>query len=235
MSGIVTRSGVWTRECESLDAAIDGYARRYRFTLPQWAYVRIESASHDRASRFRLLKGDGSGESPALEPDASGAFHYDRAYFSDPKLWTRWAQLPLAPGSYTVETITGGRALPVSFELTVSAQPTPPPPYRFKSSKRRYRAHLRPLAGRHSSVLGTITNREGGDRRNAKGAVCWLSARTHSRVPSFQTEHLSVGISGVRASTLVRRAATGPHAALWMTRLRLRPTTPRICKPTMRF
>ena len=133
VSGIVSRAGNWTRECAPLDAAIDGYSRQFRFSLAQWAFVRIELASQDDAFTLRLLKGDGSDDSLTVEPVASGIFNYDRSYFKDPKLWTRWAQLPLPPGSYTVEAITNKRTQPGAYRLTVSAQHTPPPPYRLKS------------------------------------------------------------------------------------------------------
>ena len=133
VSGLVSRSGSWTRECESPDAAIDGYARRHGFSLSRWAFVRIEAASQDRDSSFRLLKGDGSGGSPVIEPEASGIFNYDRNYRRDPKLWTTWAHLPLAPGRYTVETVTTKRVIPQPFRITISAQPAPPPPYSFSS------------------------------------------------------------------------------------------------------
>ena len=128
LSGNVRRSGTWARECGP-DRSMEGYARPYRFSLDGWSVVRFELSSADDTS-FNLLKNDGSGDSSTVAPSASG-YYFPR--YSERGSQVSWAHTPLAPGSYTVEAVTKDLVSPGAFTLRIAAQPTPPPPYRFKS------------------------------------------------------------------------------------------------------
>ena len=129
LSGDIQRSGKWARECGP-DHDGNGYSRTYRFSLDSWAFVRFELSSADDMY-ISLLSGDGSGDYSAVDMSASGSII--RRHRPPEKRKFHWAHVPLAPGSYTVEAVTSERVLPGSFTLSVAAQPTPPPPYRFKS------------------------------------------------------------------------------------------------------
>ena len=127
LRGYARRSGTWARECGP-DLTRQGYGRPYRFSLDGWSFVRFELSSADDID-ILLLKDDESGGTILdLGPTRYllGGHGVD-----DDRL--RWAHIPLSAGGYTVEVVTRNRELPGAFTFTVTAQQTPPPPYRFKS------------------------------------------------------------------------------------------------------
>ena len=128
LEGYVRNSGSWARECGP-DRTMQGYARSYRFSLDHWSFVRFELSSFDDVS-FNLLQGDGFANAK-VDLSAAGYLVGGHGLPEDGRL--RWAHVPLPPGDYAVEIVTYNRVLPGAFTFTVSAQPTPPPPYRFKS------------------------------------------------------------------------------------------------------
>ena len=128
LEGYVRRSGHWAREC-GLGRTVGGYSRSYRFSLDYWAFVRLELASDDEVD-ITLFKEDGSGTS-IVDLDAAGSIVGGPLVPDEGRL--RWAQLPLSAGEYTAEVVTLNRVLPGNFTFTATGQPTPPPPYRFKS------------------------------------------------------------------------------------------------------
>ena len=127
LDGYVRRSKNWIRECR-LDREEVGYTRAYRFSLAGWAFVRFELSSADDISMN--LSRDGASASPVVDMSASG---YLEGYGTPDSEHLRWAHAPLEPGMYTVEVVTRNRSMPAGFTFTVTAQPTPPPPYVFKS------------------------------------------------------------------------------------------------------
>ena len=147
LAGYVRRYGSWTRECET-DSVDEGYSRRYRFSLDDWAFVRFELASADDIL-ISLFEDGGSGRS-AVELD--DARYLLGGHGVPDGLRLRWAQIPLSAGTYTVELVSRNRALlneasdtggadafggstsgSPGFAFVAYAQPTPPPPYRFKA------------------------------------------------------------------------------------------------------
>ena len=128
LKGYVRRSGNWAREC-GLDRNNEGYARSYRFTLDDWSFTRFELVSADDIF-FNLWKDDDSGGAIVV-PDATGYLVGGHGVPDGGRL--RWAHASLPAGEYTAEIVTRNRALPGAFTFIVTAQPTPPPPYEFKS------------------------------------------------------------------------------------------------------
>ncbi len=129
VTGYTRRSGEWLREC-GLDPAAEGYTRSYRFSLEGWSFVRLELASFDDIA-LNLLRNDGAGSS-VVAMDATG--YLEGGYgVPDGEGRLSWAQVALPPGKYVIQALTRERALPDDFTLTLTAQQTPPPPYRFKS------------------------------------------------------------------------------------------------------
>ena len=124
LSGILSRTGTWPRECGP-GRSVEGYAQPYQFSLNRWSFVRFELSGDDIS--INLLRNDGSSNSPTVNLGASG--HFIRR--DDRQL--RWTHVSLAPGSYTVEAVAKDRVMPGVFTLAIDVQPTPPPPYRFKS------------------------------------------------------------------------------------------------------
>ncbi len=126
--GTARRSGAWVREC-GRDLGEEGYSRPYRFSLDDWAFVRMEVLSADDVS-LNLLSGDGS-DPRRINLEAEDYLVAQRGIEvleTDRLLWTHGA---IPPGEYTAEVITHNRALPGGFTFTINAQPIPPPPYRF--------------------------------------------------------------------------------------------------------
>ena len=128
LKGYVRRSGNWARECGP-DRAGGGYARSYRFSLDDWSFTRFELLSADDVV-FNLSKDDESGGA-IVDPSAAGYLVGGHGVPDGGRL--RWAHTPLSAGEYTIEVVTKNRALPGAFTFVVTAQPTPPPPYEFKS------------------------------------------------------------------------------------------------------
>ena len=128
LEGYVRHSASWPREC-GLDRNHEGYARSYRFTLDDWSFTRFEVLSADDVF-FKLWKDDDSGGA-VVDLNASGYLVGGHGVPGGGRL--HWAHTPLPAGEYTVEIVTKNRALPGDFTFIVTAQPTPPPPYKFKS------------------------------------------------------------------------------------------------------
>ncbi len=157
VSGYTRRSEEWLREC-GLDPAAEGYARSFRFSLDGWSFVRFELASYDDVA-LRLLRDDGSG-STVVEMDAAGYLKGGYGIPDDADR-LRWAQISLPRGAYVVQAQTTDRAAPGDFTLTLTAQRTPPPPYRFKSIT---------VAGNRTCGLLTDGTPLCWGRRNVEGA-----------------------------------------------------------------
>ena len=128
LKGYVRRTGNWARECGT-DRNNEGYARSYQFALDDWSFARFELLSADDIS-FNLRKDDGA-DAEIVDLDATGYLDGGRGVPEGGRL--RWTHAPLPAGEYTVELVTKNRALPGVYTLIVTAQPTPPPPYEFKS------------------------------------------------------------------------------------------------------
>lgn len=128
LEGFLRRTERWARECVP-ESGVDGYAYSYRFTLEDWAFVRLELASTDNAYFNLLRAGDSTGESLNFEASA----HLNGGHGVPEGSQLYWAHTPLSAGEYILEVITINRDLSGDFTMTVSAQPTPPPPYRFMS------------------------------------------------------------------------------------------------------
>ncbi len=157
LSGYAQRSGEWLREC-GLDPEAEGYARSFRFSLDGWSFVRFELASYDDVA-LRLLRDDGSG-STVVEMDGAG--YLEGGYgIPDEADRLRWGHVALPQGSYVVKAQTRDRVSPGDFTLTVTAQRTPPPPYRFKSIS---------VAGNRTCGLLTDGTPLCWGRRNVEGA-----------------------------------------------------------------
>ena len=127
LTGYVRRSGSWARVC-GRDQATGGYARPFTFSLDDWAFVRFELLSTDDIAINLSREGDSRS---TVDLGAGGYLLGGHGVPDNNRL--RWAHGPLGPGSYVVETVSEDRALPGTFALIVTAQPTPPPPYRFMS------------------------------------------------------------------------------------------------------
>ena len=129
ISGSLKRLGTWARECGQ-DHNMEGYSRPYEFSLAGWSFVRFElSSADDTPVSLNLLRNDGSGASSILDLSANSSYFS----YAQPGTQISWAHIPLDRGSYTVEAVTKDRISPGAFTLRISAQPTPPPPYRFKA------------------------------------------------------------------------------------------------------
>ena len=128
LSGYKRIGGVWARECGPGTEG-DGYGREFRFSLDDWNFVRLDLLSHDDI-RLDLYRMSGS-EREAVAPEAAG--HPVGGYGQEQEdARLRWAHLPLGAGDYVLEAVSLNRASLGEFTLTLSAQPTPPPPYRFR-------------------------------------------------------------------------------------------------------
>ena len=130
LNGYVRRSGSWAREC-GLDRAMGGYVRPYRFSIDDWSFVRIELSSYEDVY-FELYEG-GDSDGSVVDTSASGYLMGGFRFREDQRGRLLWAHTPLAPGNYTLEIVTRNRAFPGVFTFTMTAQRTPPPPYRFKA------------------------------------------------------------------------------------------------------
>ena len=128
LTGTVRRSGTWAREC-GRDLGKDGYARPYRFSLNDWAFVRLEVLSADDIG-LNLLSDDGS-EAQPVTPEAAGYLIAERGIELLDTDRLRWVHGALPPGEYTAEVLTHNRASPGEFTFTVNAQLLPPPPHHF--------------------------------------------------------------------------------------------------------
>ena len=128
LDGYVRRTGSWARECGT-DSNDEGYARSYRFAVDDWSFARFELRSADDVT-FKLKKNGGSG-GENVDPQATGYLVGGLGVPEGARL--RWAHTPLPAGEYTIELITGNRELPGAYTFIATAQPTPPPPYVFKS------------------------------------------------------------------------------------------------------
>ena len=128
LSGYVGIEGAWARQCGP-GTADEGYAHEVRFTLDDWAFVRLDLFSHDDI-RLDLYRMNGSEREPVI-PEA---FQYLVGGYGllreEGRL--RWAHLPLEAGDYALEAVSLNRESLGEFTLTLFAQFTPPPPYRFK-------------------------------------------------------------------------------------------------------
>ena len=80
---------------------------------------------------FRLFRDDGTGET--MVRWGSEGYVTGGSGLPEDEGRLRWAQMPLPAGSYRLDAVTLDTASPDDFRLTVDVQPTPPPPYRFKS------------------------------------------------------------------------------------------------------
>lgn len=128
LEGFTRRYGHWARECQQGNPE-DSYVRPYGFTLKDWAFVRFDLTSPDETS-FNLLKIDTSG--PTEVELSSAGFLLGGAYSKEGQRRS-WAHIILPPGEYIVGALTYNRAMPRTFKLSVTMQPTAPPPLRFKS------------------------------------------------------------------------------------------------------
>ncbi len=125
LEGYVRVSQRWHRECLTME----GYARSHRFSLDGWAFVRIDVASAEEVL-LKLWRENDSG-TDMVEPEATGYLEGGYGVPDNSRLY--WAHVPLPAGEYTAEVVTSNRALPGDFTFTLTNQPTPAPPYRFKS------------------------------------------------------------------------------------------------------
>ena len=125
LQGYVRVSQRWHRECSTME----GYARSYRFSLDGWSFARFDVASGDDAL-LKLWKEDDSG-AEIVEPSAAGYLEGGHGVPVETRLY--WAHVSLPAGEYTAEVVTLNRGSPGDFTFTLAHQPTPPPPYKFKS------------------------------------------------------------------------------------------------------
>lgn len=125
IEGSLRLSGHWARECGT-DVNGKGYSRPYRFSLHDWSFARFELSSADDIS-LNILSDGGS----PIETSGSGYLLGGHGTPEGARLV--WAHTPLSAGEYTMEVVSHNRALPTSFMLVVTVQPTPAPPYRFRS------------------------------------------------------------------------------------------------------
>ena len=128
LSGYMTRAGTWARECGT-DSTDQGYVRKYRFSLDDWAFVRFDLASD--SEMMLHLRNHSDSEPIVLEQESTR--YLDGGHGVPENAGLLWKQTPLAEGDYVLEVVTRDRVLPGAFELTAFSQRTPPPPYRFKS------------------------------------------------------------------------------------------------------
>ena len=128
LEGFIRRYGHWARECQQ-GTIEDGYVRPYGFELKDWTFVRFDLSSPDETS-LKLLKVETTGQTE-VELSSTG-FLPGGPYCKEGQTWS-WAHILLPPGKYIVGAITDNRAMPRSFELTVSGQPAGPPPLQFKA------------------------------------------------------------------------------------------------------
>ena len=128
LEGFIRRYGHWARECQQ-GSIEDGYVRPYGFELKDWMLVRFDLSSPDETS-FKLLSVNTTGETE-VELSSTG-FLPGGPFCKEGQTWS-WAHILLPPGKYIVGAITDNRAMPTSFELTVTVQPATPPPLRFKA------------------------------------------------------------------------------------------------------
>ena len=128
LEGFTRRYGHWARECQQ-GSIEDGYVRPYGFELKDWMLVRFDLSSPDETS-FKLLNVTATGQTE-VELSSTG-FLPGGQYCKEGQTWS-WAHSLLPPGEYIVGAITDNRAMPRSFELTVTVQPATPPPLRFKA------------------------------------------------------------------------------------------------------
>ena len=129
LTGFSRTDHVWARECGPGTSG-EGYARKVGFTLDEWAFVRYELFSHDNI-RMALYRRDSS-EPELINPEASG-YLVGGYGLQEQEGRLRWAHVSLAPGDYFIEAISLNRETVGDFTLKMLAQPTPPPPYRFKA------------------------------------------------------------------------------------------------------
>ena len=128
LDGYTRRYGHWARECQQGNPE-DSYVRPYGFSLKDWSFVRFDLTSPDETS-FKLLKVDDTGFTE-VELSSSGVVL--TGPYCEEGQQRSWAHIVLPPGEYIVEAHTHNRTMPGSFTFWVTTQPTPPPPFRFKS------------------------------------------------------------------------------------------------------
>ena len=115
----------WYRECPTTE----GYAQAFRFSLDGWSFVRFDLASGGEAGLKLWRESDSTSEK--IEPSAQGYLEGGSGVPDNSRLL--WAHVPLSAGEYMVEIVTRNPTSARDFTLTLTNQPTPPPPYRFKS------------------------------------------------------------------------------------------------------
>ena len=128
LEGFIRRYGHWARECQQ-GSIEDGYVRPYGFELKDWAFVRFDLSSPDETS-LKLLKVDTTGQ---MEVELSSTGFLLGGPYSKEGQRRSWAHILLPPGKYIVGAIIENRAMPRTFKLAVTMQPTTPPPLRFKA------------------------------------------------------------------------------------------------------
>ena len=121
--------GDWYREC-GLSRADDGSVRTLEFSLDHWAFVRLELYSFDDI-RIDIYR-DSAGGPEIVPPTASGYLLGGHGLPGEQGR-LRWTHLPLGPGDYSIDAVTLNPVALGSFELSLFAQETPAPPYRFKA------------------------------------------------------------------------------------------------------
>ena len=128
LSGTARASGAWARQCGTGSPG-DGYAREIRFSLAEWALVRLTLFSHDDI-RLDLYRMNGS-DREAIAPDASG--YLVGGYGLRPEEGRmRWAHLPMLPGEYSLDAVSLNREYLGEFTLALSSHSASAPPYRFR-------------------------------------------------------------------------------------------------------
>ena len=129
LSGYSRSSGRWSRQCGDASGG-GGYVREHRFSLDGWGLVRFELYSPDDI-QMSLFREERSGDTK-LDWDAEG---YLKGGSGLPRGEgrLRWAHMPLPAGDYRLEAVSLDAVSPDNFTLTIIVQPTPRPPYRFKS------------------------------------------------------------------------------------------------------
>ena len=121
--------GDWYRECGRSQAG-DGSVRTLEFSMDRWAFVRLELYSFDdiRMDIYRETNGG-----PEIVPQPAGGYLLGGHGLPEGQGQLRWTHLPLGPGNYSIDAVTLNPVKLGSFELSLSAQETPAPPYRFKA------------------------------------------------------------------------------------------------------
>lgn len=128
LKGYVRQSGSWGGACQ-LGKPSQGYAKPFRFSLEDWAFVRFELSSPEDVLLVLLEESDTGAK--MVDLGATGFLFGASGVPDGEKLF--WAHASLPAGEYVAEVVTPTPALPRIFAFVATAQPTPPPPYLFKS------------------------------------------------------------------------------------------------------